>query len=157
VRPLTDPTSGKRINNATPNEKAATRKVVGGTFGQNRAREVGALLDPRKLGGKLFASAVGGTSLINPANLLALGGLPIGMVATSIANNASKKNVDELLRLIAAGGSKQALARVPTKTSQAVETVIARGARPALVAASVPALAAARAPNQKDKKSPNSR
>lgn len=156
MRPLTDPTSGKRINNATPDEKAATRKVVRGTFGQNRAREVGALLDPRKLGGKLFASAVGGSSLLNPANLIALGGLPVGIVATAIANSASKKNVDDLIRLIAAGGSKQALARVPTASSYTAERAV-RAARPALVAASVPALAAAREPNRKDGKRPNSR
>jgi hypothetical protein len=156
MRPLTDPTSGKRINNATPDEKAATRKVVGGTFGQNRAREVGALLDPRKLGGKLFASAVGGTSLINPANLLALGGLPIGMIATAAANNASKKNVEQLLRLFAAGGDKQVV-----KTAQLIADLQKLGRRTAAgVTASVaPSLAAFQRPeaSRKDEKSPNSR
>ncbi|WP_269715746.1 hypothetical protein [Caulobacter sp. NIBR2454] len=137
LRPLVDPTSGKRIKNATADEVKAVKKVVAGTFGQNRARELGALLDPRKLGGKLLTSGVvGGGVTSGGATLPLLAGLPVGMLATTVANRASRKNVDELLQLLAAGGSKSALTKLPTRASQAAEQVseTVRKAVPASVA-----------------------
>lgn len=168
LAPLVDEMKPTRnIRGASPDVIAGIEKVVRGSKTQNLASTLGGMTDVRRLGGKLLqgtlgaggaagAIGTGGASVI-PSLLLqgAIAGGGAGLTAT--ASGIARKNVNDLIKLIAAGGSKQALARVPTKTSQAVETAIARGARPALVAASVPALAAARAPNRKDGKRPNSR
>lgn len=151
IRPLLDPTSGKVIRNATADEKAALRKVVEGSGLQNLSRLTGQGLDPRKLLGKLSgigalgaAGPTAGASLIAPA---------VGLIGTTISNRASQSNVQQLLKLMAAGGSKQALKPVPTRASAVTEKAIARVLRPTAVAAAVPALAAARThPKPKQKK-----
>lgn len=124
MRPLVDPTSGKRIANATPEEQAALRKIVNGTFLQNASRLIGQGLDPRKLLGKLSgigalgtAGASGGLSLVAPA---------LGLIGTTVSNRASQANVEQLLRLLAAGGSNQALKKAPTSASLAAVKAAAK-------------------------------
>jgi hypothetical protein len=152
VFPLIDPANQNRnLRGATPAELAALLKVATGTKGQNFASTVGGMLDPRRLGGKILsgitttgggvgALPTGGLSLLIPA--LQMGA---GFGLTGLASNTARKNVKALLDLIALGGSKQALEKVPTKASYAAEQLIAKGVRPAAVASTAPALAAARA------------
>ncbi len=152
VFPLIDPANQNRnLRGATPAELAALKKVVTGTKGQNLASTVGGMLDPRRLGGKILsgitttgggvgALPTGGLSLLIPA--LQMGA---GFGLTGLASNTARKNVKALLDLIAVGGSKQALEKVPTKASFAAEQLIARGLRPVAAASAAPALAAARA------------
>lgn len=151
VFPLIDPANPNRnLRGATPDEIAALTKVTTGTKAQNLASTVGGMLDPRRLGGKILsgitttgggagAPLTGGLSLMVPALQMATG---FGL--TGFASKTAKKNVDDLIRLMAAGGSRQALKKVPTKASLATQAAMERFARPALVAASVPALAAAK-------------
>jgi hypothetical protein len=135
MRTLVDPTSGKRIRNATPDEDEALRRVVDGGFVQNRAREIGGMFDPRRLGGKILAPmtglsgaaaapATGGASLLVPAAQLVT-----GLGATTVANRASQKNVKNLVALIAAGGSKQALKKAPTRASAIARKGVRSAAR----------------------------
>lgn len=155
LNPLVDEAMPQRnLRGATPDEKAALEKVIRGTKGQNLASTLGGMLDPRRMGGKILsgitttgggasAPLTGGASLLVPALQMAAG---FGL--TGAASKTARKNVDELIRLMAAGGSKQALAPVPTRASQAAETAIAKVLRPALVASAVPAIAAARPPQK---------
>jgi hypothetical protein len=155
LNPLVDEAMPQRnLRGATPDEKVALEKVIRGTKGQNAASTVGGMLDPRRMGGKILtgvtstgggasAPLTGGLSLLIPA--LQMGA---GFGLTGAASKTARKNVDDLIRLMAAGGSKQALAPVPTKASQATEKAIAKVLRPALVASAVPALAAAKPPQK---------
>lgn len=150
--PLIDPANQNRnLRGATPAEMAALKKVVTGTKGQNLASTVGGMLDPRRMGGKILtgmtttgggagAPFTGGLSLLVPALQMASG---VGL--TGAASKTARKNVKALLDLIAVGGSKQALEKVPTKASYTAEQLIARGLRPVAAASAAPALAAARA------------
>jgi len=126
ARPLVDPTSSSRMRGVTPDEKKALQRVVKGTPGQNFARTTGQLVDPRRLLGMGLQAggfgATGGLSLMSA---------PIGMLNTVLSNRASQQNVQRLLELIAAGGSKQALVKAPT--------VLSRGAQAAVTAAPVAA------------------
>lgn len=141
LRPLTDPTSGQRIRNATKDETAAVRRVVAGTATQNLARNVSHLFDPRRLM-SMPASAISGTTALSTHGLSLIPQVA-GLVSTVTANRASQKNVQALLDLIAAGGSKSALARTATNASYQAERALA-ALRPALIAASAPTVAAAR-------------
>lgn len=156
VFPLIDPANPNRnLRGATPDEIAALTKVTTGTKAQNLASTVGGMLDPRRLGGKMATSALGG---LGTASGVATGGASIpvtlallaaqmgtGFGLTGFASKTAKKNVDDLIRLMAAGGSKQALKKVPTKASLATQAAMERFARPAAVAVAAPAMAAARA------------
>lgn len=117
MSPLVDPLSSKRLQNLTPDEKRALTRVVDGSGGQNVARTAGALLDPRGL----LGMGLQGTLGVKTAGIGNLIGVPIGYLSTVAANRASQKNVEGLLRLIAAGGSKEALKRTPTAASKAVQ------------------------------------
>jgi N-acetylmuramoyl-L-alanine amidase len=121
IRPLVDPTSGKRIRNASPDEKAALRRIVEGTPLQNLSRLTGQGLDPRKLLGKISGIGAAGSAI--PTGGLSLIGPAVGLIGTTVSNRASQRNVEELLRLIAAGGSTQALAKVPTAASRAAASI----------------------------------
>lgn len=155
LNPLVDEAMPNRnLRGATADEKAALEKVIRGTKVQNTASTLGGMLDPRRMGGKILAgitttgggagaAPTGGLSLLIPAAQMGAG---FGL--TGIASKTARKNVDELIRLMAAGGTKQAVAKVPTKASQATETAIAKVLRPALVASAVPALAVAKPPQK---------
>lgn len=152
IFPLIDPANPNRnMRGATADEVAALTKVATGTKRQNAASTVGGMLDPRRLGGKILsgitttgggagAPLTGGLSLLVPALQMTAG---FGL--TGYASKTAKKNVDELIRLIAAGGSKQALKKVPTKASYAAELAVQKALRPLAVASAAPAVAAARA------------
>lgn len=131
VRPLIDPTSSSRMRGVTPDEKKALERVVRGSTGQNVARTVGQVVDPRRLLGMGLQAggfgATGGLSLMSA---------PIGVLNTVLSNRASQQNVQRLLSLIAAGGSKQAQVKVPTVTSRAIQAAMTA----APVAASVGAV-----------------
>jgi hypothetical protein len=119
VRPLIDPTSSSRMRGVTPDEKKALERVVRGSVGQNVARTTGQLVDPRRLLGMGLQGAggvaTGGLSLMSA---------PIGVLNTVLSNRASQQNVQRLLSLIAAGGSKQAQVKVPTVTSRAIQAAM---------------------------------
>ncbi|MFA6043612.1 MAG: hypothetical protein WC718_01395 [Phycisphaerales bacterium] len=164
LAPLVDEMKPTRnIRGATPDVIAGIEKVVRGSKTQNLASTLGGMTDVRRMGGKILqgslgamtgmgaAGTAGATLLPSLAIQGAVAGGGAGLTATSSA--IARKNVSDLIRLIAAGGSKEGLKRVPTRASQSVETAIARYARPALVAGAVPALAAARSdPRTKPKK-----
>jgi hypothetical protein len=140
MSPLIDPMSPQRFRNATPDEQAVLMDVVNGTKGQNAARTAGALLDPRGMLGMGVQSALG-VKTLGLGNLIAL---PVGVGNTAMANRMSQQNVENLLKLIAAGGSKKALAKVPGAASAAGQGAV-EAARPVagqLGAASAPSLAA---------------
>jgi hypothetical protein len=119
VRPLIDPTSSSRMRGVTPDEKKALQRIVRGSVGQNVARTTGQLVDPRRLLGMGLQGAggvaTGGLSLMSA---------PIGMLNTVLSNRASQQNVQRLLALVAAGGSKQAQVKVPTVTSRAIQAAV---------------------------------
>lgn len=121
LRPLIDKTSGQRMRGLTPDEEAAIRRVVKGSPGQNIMRTAGQLSDPRKLLG-MGLQAAG----IAPTGGMSLATVPLGMAGTTIANLSSQKNVERLLQLLAAGGSKQALARQATPASRAAQQAVAK-------------------------------
>ncbi len=146
----------KNLRGGTPDELAAIERIVRGTKTQNAASTVGGMLDPRRLGGKILSGVTatgggagapfsGGASLLIPA-----GQMGAGFALTGAASKIARKNVEDLIKLIAAGGTKQAVKPVATKASYAGERLVAL-ARPALVASAVPALAAAR-PKEKKKR-----
>lgn len=156
VAPLVDPLSKqKNFRGATPDETKALNKVARGTKLQNATSTVAGMLDPRRLGGKMVSTALttlggagapfsGGATMLIPAAQMGT-----GLALTGITSKIARGNVDDLLKLISAGGSKQALKAaqaksIPTAASQATEEAIARLLRPAAVATAVPALAAAR-------------
>jgi hypothetical protein len=128
LSPLIDPMSPQRLRNATADEAAALKKAVTGSKAQNTLRTAGALLDPRGLLGMGLQASMGAKSggLTLPSILLGYGG-------TTAANRMSQKNVQELLRLISVGGTKQALKKAPTKASRAVQSGLV-SVRPAAVA-----------------------
>ncbi len=159
LNPLVDEAMpNKNLRGGTPDELALIDRIVRGTKTQNVASTVGGMLDPRRMGGKILtgitapgagvgAGPTGGLSLLVPALQMATG---FGL--TGAASKIARKNVDELIKLMAAGGSRQALSRVPTQASYLAEQGI-RALRPTLVAASAPAIAAARRdPKTKTKK-----
>lgn len=128
LSPLIDPASGQRIKNATPDEAKALKRAVVGSPGQNLVRTAGSLLDPRGVLG-MGLQATGAAKTAG----LTLASIPLGLAATAAGNRMSQKNVQDLVKLIAAGGSKQALAKVPTRASKAVQKTV-EAVRPALPA-----------------------
>jgi hypothetical protein len=137
LSPLVDPLSKQRIKNATPDETAALLRAVKGSPMQNRVRELGTLLDPRGIIGMGLQAAS-----LAPSGYLSAASIPLGLGATAVGNRLSQKNVENLVRLIAAGGSKQA----PTAASRATQ----RAATAVAPAASMAAVAAI--PRKKDRK-----
>jgi hypothetical protein len=129
LSPLVDPTSAQRIKNATPDEAAALRRAVVGSPAQNLVRSAGTMLDPRGIIGMGLQSVAG----VKTAGL-SLASVPLGLLATATGNRMSQKNVNELLRLIAVGGSKEALKKTPTTASRAAVKATS-AARPAVTTA----------------------
>lgn len=141
LSPLVDPLSKSRMKNATADEAAALKQAVNGSPMQNLVRTTGSLLDPRGLLG--MGLQAGGFATSGGMSLAAA---PLGMAATAAGNRLSQKNVENLVRLIAAGGSKKALAKAPTAASRAAERAMT-AARPAASVAAVAAI-----PRKKDRK-----
>lgn len=161
LRPTIDPMHSGQIANWTPDEEALVNRIVRGTGMGNFARESGNFFRSHVvtgggavLGGLLGlshgAGGVGAGGVAAPALMQA-----VGHGFRKWAESATEKDIADLSRLIAAGGSKQAAKAsakaVPTAISEAAEKAIVR-LRPALVAASVPALAAARKPEKSNAK-----
>lgn len=124
LSPLVDPMHSARLRNATPDEAAALKRVVTGSPAQNAVRTAGTLLDPRGVIG-MGLQATGAAK----SGGLSLASVPLGLASTAASGRMSQKNVEELLKLIAAGGSRQALKRQATPASQAVQKATAK-ARP---------------------------
>lgn len=99
LRPLIDPTSGKRINNLDPAETKAIKRVVEGTGGANAWRLAGKTLDPRGLLGAALHATAG-----LPTHGLSAALMPAGMAASEMSNSATLRAVDELLSLLSTGG-----------------------------------------------------
>lgn len=164
LAPLVDELKPTRnIRGASPDVIAGIEKVVRGSKTQNLASTLGGMTDVRRMGGKILQGTLGAMTGVGAAGTAGASLIPSLMIQgavagggaglTATASGIARKNVNDLIKLIAAGGSQQAVKRVPTKASQAVETAISRVARPALVASAVPALAAARRdPKRQQKK-----
>lgn len=108
LKPLIDPKSPQRMRNLTEDEAKAMRKVVKGTPAQNAARVLSAF-DP--LNGRL-------TALLHAGAAATTGGqsawtIPLGLAATRAEKMIGQRNLDGLIDLMAAGGSKADLAGVP--------------------------------------------
>lgn len=156
VAPLVDPLkTQKKFRGATPDETAALNKVARGTKLQNATSTVAGMLDPRRLGGKIASTALstvglgGAPATMGASLLLPAAQMGTGLALTGITSKIARGNMDDLLKLVISGGSKQALKTaqtksIPTQASQATEEAIARLLRPAAVATAVPALAASR-------------
>lgn len=141
LNPLVDEAMPNRnLRGGTPDEMASLDRLVRGTKTQNAASTIGGMMDPRRLGGKIVAGATAaaagasalptmGASLLLPAAQMVAG---VGL--TGAASRTARHNLDELVRLIAAGGSKEALKKAPTQASYAAERAVS-AARPASVAA----------------------
>lgn len=99
---LDDP---KKVRGFSSNERDLMERIVMGTPGQNAARQIGKLSPSGN--GLQQALAIGATAY-NPA----MGVLPgVGMLAKGLADRKTRKNVEELVNTILAGGVK--LQRAP--------------------------------------------
>lgn len=147
LSPMVDPLHTGQVKNLTPDESSLIERIVGGDKVSNGLRNTSKLLRNKFVSGPLAVMTGAGAG---PWSGLALmGGLEAaGQGMRRSAEKYTQKQINELLRTMSAGGSKQALAPVPTKASQAAETAIAKVLRPALVASAVPALAAAKPPQK---------
>lgn len=125
LSPLIDPMHGARLRNATPDEAKALKNAVTGTKAQNAVRTLGTLLDPRGVIG-MGLQATGAAK----SGGLSLASVPLGLASTAASGRMAQKNVEELLRLIAVGGSKEALKKQATPASRAAGKAVAK-VRPA--------------------------
>lgn len=135
LSPLIDPRlPNQNLRGATPDEKKAIRRIVAGTPVENAGRFLSAL-DPfrGRLSGMLQAGFQAGT--IIPSGGLSLLAPAAGMGGTLLEQQAAKKSVEQLLALIAAGGSRQALAKAPTVASRAAQATVTAAPLAAPVAA----------------------
>ena len=130
LRPLIDPTSGKRVKNLTPKEAKALKKVVHGTGGANAWRVAGKVLDPRGLLGATM-QAVLGVPTHGIGNAVAV---PAGMFASEMSNRATMSAVDQLLRLLATGEVPKVNPPIP---------ILTLAGQPPVKLASIPGLAGA--------------
>jgi len=99
---LDDP---KRVRGYTGTERQLMEKIVMGESGQNLARQIGKLSPSGN--GLQQALAIGATAY-NPAMGIAPG---VGIVAKTLADRKTRKNIDELMKTILSGGEK--IARAP--------------------------------------------
>lgn len=152
LSPMVDPMHTGQVKNLTPDEAGLIEQIVKGDKVSNGLRNTSKLLRNKFVSGPtaILTGAAGGPW----SGLAVMGGLEgFGQVLRKGAEKYTKGQIDDLIRLMAVGGTKQALAPVPTTASHAAETLIAKVARPALVASAAPALAAAKKhPKPKQKK-----
>lgn len=100
----------------TADEQAALEKVVRGTAGQNALRLAGKLSPSGN--GLMAALGIGGT-MVNPmVGLASLG----GMGAKAVADNMTNQNVQQVLNIIAAGGSKSATQAAPNAVQRLAQS-----------------------------------
>lgn len=150
LKPTIDPMSSGQVKNWTPDEAAAVKAIVSGDAKSNALRKGSNLLRNKFVSGGL--GILTGTGTANPwAGLALMGGLEgSGQMLRKAGENYTKKQIDDLIKLIAVGGSRAQMKPIPTQASYATETLISK-LRPLLVAGSTPALAAGR---QDPKKKP---
>jgi hypothetical protein len=151
LSPMIDPMHTGQVKNLTPDESSMIERIVAGDKVSNGLRNTSKLLRNKFVSGPLAVMTGAGAG---PWSGLALMGALEGggQLLRGKAEKYTQKQMQDLIRMMASDGSKQALAAVPTKASQAVETAIARILRPALVTSAVPALAAARPAPKTNKK-----
>lgn len=113
LRPLLDPTSGKNIEHfLSPDEAAQLEKTVVGTPGHNALRLYG---QTSPLAGGLTAvtnatgSVGAGLAAGGAGGFVAAGHLLASSIAKLQANAITKKNVRDLVELMASGGTKEAM------------------------------------------------
>jgi hypothetical protein len=128
----------RKTGNFTPDELAQVQKTIEGSGLQNTLRSFGKM---SPLNGGIPALANTLMAAHNPGVLA----FSIPASGAKVAADAmTRKNADDLVKLIAAGGSKKALAKVPGAASAAGQGAV-EAARPVagqLGAASAPSLAA---------------
>lgn len=113
--PLIDPANPKaNLRGATPEETRALERLVRGTPGQRATSAVAGMTDPRRMGGKIITALTttgggagtpftGGLSATVPVLQVAAG---LGL--TNLSSSIARKNMDDLIRLIASGGRRPA-------------------------------------------------
>lgn len=115
--------SPKKSRGLKPDERAAMETVVRGTPTQNALRLAGKL-SPQ--GNGLMAALGLGATVANPV----MASVPaIGMVAKALADHATPRNVDQLSRIVRAGGQKSATQSAPNavqRLAQSKREAIAR-------------------------------
>ena len=155
LSPMVDPMHSGQVKNLTPDEQTLTERIVGGDAVSNGLRRASNLARNKFVSGPigiLAAPALGPWGGMGV--MAAIEGTGQGLRAG--AEKYTKAQIDDLIKMMSVGGSKQAL-----KVAQRVADIQKLGRRTAAgISASVaPALAAFQRPeaNQKDGKSPNSR
>jgi len=119
IRPTIDPLHSSEITNWTPEEAAAVERVVMGSPEANRLRDTGNFLRNPIVGAG--AAAVGGTMGIagGPAGSAVLGvGIPglmqlAGQYYRKRAEDVTRREIEELMRLIAEGRLQAPVVRAP--------------------------------------------
>ena len=106
----------KKLRGFTPDERDAMEKIVRGTSTQNALRLAGKLSPS---GNGLMAALGLGATAANPA----MAAIPAaGMVAKALSDRATTKNVDELLRVLRAGGKRSEAFAPPNAIERLSET-----------------------------------
>lgn len=123
LRPFIDPTAAKKIGNLTPDEAAQIKTVVNGTPTQNALRNL-SFFAPNRMGGQI-AGLIG-----LPTAGLSTIALPVGALAQKLSTGMTKKQLDDLIKLMASGGNAAALKPGQTATSQAIKKTAQAVARP---------------------------
>ena len=113
LRPLVKKTGNQRITNFTPDEAKAARRAVTGTTGQNAARVVGKLTDPRSLLGSIIQ--IGGAGMTGGMSALSI---PVGVAASEASNLMGARAAKKLVDLITSGGVAPRRPPVPPLTSR---------------------------------------
>jgi hypothetical protein len=99
LRPLLDPTSGRRLKGLTSDEQAALSQVVRGTPAQNAMRLIGKVADPRGLlGASLQVLGVPTHGIYNAITV------PVGMIGSAASNRMTLGAAQKLIDLMSTGG-----------------------------------------------------
>lgn len=120
LSPMVDPLHSGEVTNLTPDERALVQRIVKGDLSTNSLRAVSNLLRNKFVSGS--ASILTGAGSGNPvAGLLTMAGLEgAGQVARGAAQAKTSSQIDQLLRLMASGGSRPKPAPRPYAGAAAV-------------------------------------
>lgn len=107
----------KQSRGFTPDERAAMDTVIAGTPGQNTLRLAGKLSPQGN--GLMAALGLGSAATFGP-----VGAIPpsLGFVAKALADRGTGKNVEQLMDIIAAGGSRAAAQAAPNAVQRLTQS-----------------------------------
>lgn len=121
LRPLIDPRSPQRMRNLTDAETKALERVVKGSGLQNATRLTGKVLDPRGLLGATAQTIFG-----LPTGGMSAASIPAGVAATELGKVMTRRSVERLLGLMAAGGRQAP--QVPAGAGKLLNRLVTGGA-----------------------------